>query len=132
MCAPTHVSITYQIEATPEDGPAQHLRHPLNGATPVAKLLEPQTKHIISSGGFTSSSRPELTSKSDHLYNGRQMLQRYESPSFNCSPKLISRVSGFDIHEVFSRGQNPQHWHISDRERKASAASRMGKGCTLT
>ncbi|KIP08810.1 hypothetical protein PHLGIDRAFT_87678 [Phlebiopsis gigantea 11061_1 CR5-6] len=65
-------------------------------ATPVAKLLEPQTKHVIYSDGFTSTSRPESISKSDHLYNGRQMLH-----------------GGFDIHEVFSRGQNPQHWHIS-------------------
>lgn len=23
--------------------------------------------------------------------------------------------SGFDVHEVFSRGQNPQHWHIAKR-----------------
>ena len=26
-----------------------------------------------------------------------------------------SSCSGFDVHEVFSRGQNPQHWHISRR-----------------
>lgn len=24
--------------------------------------------------------------------------------------------SGLDVHEVFSRGQNPQHWHIGKRE----------------
>ena len=28
---------------------------------------------------------------------------------------MLSSCSGFDIHEVFSRGQNPQHWHISRR-----------------
>lgn len=47
--------------------------------TPVAKILEPQTKHVISTGQYTSSSRLEFTSSSDHLYNGRQMLHGYVS-----------------------------------------------------
>ena len=25
------------------------------------------------------------------------------------------RISDFEVHEVFSRGQHPQHWHIAKR-----------------
>lgn len=84
--------------------------------TPVAKILEPQTKHVISTGQYTSSSRLEFTSSSDHLYNGRQMLHGYVSFLLHRhSNSNVIRISGFDIQEVFSRGQNPQHWHISRR-----------------
>ncbi|EKM50434.1 uncharacterized protein PHACADRAFT_213358 [Phanerochaete carnosa HHB-10118-sp] len=67
-------------------------------ATPVTKILEPQSKHIICTGGYTFSSSPSFSSKSEHLFNGRERLH-----------------SEFDIQEVFSRSQNPQHWHISKR-----------------
>lgn len=67
-------------------------------AVPVTKILEPQSSHIICTGGYTFSSSSEFTSKSEHLFNGRERLQ-----------------SQFDIQEVFSRSQNPQHWHIAKR-----------------
>ncbi|GJE91164.1 hypothetical protein PsYK624_073130 [Phanerochaete sordida] len=66
--------------------------------TPVTKILEPQSKHIIYTGGYTFSSPSGFSSKSEHLFNGREELQ-----------------SEFDVQEVFSRSQNPQHWHISKR-----------------
>lgn len=67
--------------------------------TPVAKILEPQTKHVISTGQYTSSSHLEFTSSSDHLYNGRQMLHgyvsvlphRYSNPNAIGSAVLIFR-----------------------------------------
>ncbi|KAJ3557338.1 hypothetical protein NM688_g1524 [Phlebia brevispora] len=62
----------------------------------VTSILEKRTEHIISSGLFTSSSQPPLKSKSEHLFRGQELLH-----------------SDLDISEVFSRGQHPQHWHIS-------------------
>ncbi|KAI0077703.1 hypothetical protein K474DRAFT_1661283 [Panus rudis PR-1116 ss-1] len=63
----------------------------------VAKLLEPKDKWIISHGPYTTSS-PNFATRSSHLFNGQQLLH-----------------SDLDVLEVFSRGQNPQHWHISKR-----------------
>ncbi|TBU44016.1 hypothetical protein BD309DRAFT_893366 [Dichomitus squalens] len=61
-------------------------------------ILQPKDKHIVSMGEYTSPSCSGLISRSEHLYNGQELLR-----------------SGLDIHEVFSRGQNPQHWHIGKR-----------------
>lgn len=34
--------------------------------------------------------------------------------SYACNVLIYcSFISGFDVHEIFSRGQNPQHWHIA-------------------
>jgi hypothetical protein len=43
----------------------------------AAKILQPQDKHIISAGNFTVSS-PGFESKSEHLYNAQEVLERYE------------------------------------------------------
>lgn len=65
----------------------------------VTKILEPQDKYVISTArGYTSMSQQGMTSKSEHLFNGQHTLH-----------------SDFDVVEVFSRGQNPQHWHLSRR-----------------
>ncbi|KAH6915963.1 hypothetical protein BKA70DRAFT_1254338 [Coprinopsis sp. MPI-PUGE-AT-0042] len=63
----------------------------------VAKILQPSDRFAISTGQYSVSS-PGFSSNSSHLYNARQLLKR--DPA---------------IFEVFSRGQNPQHWHISKR-----------------
>ncbi|RPD64248.1 hypothetical protein L226DRAFT_611828 [Lentinus tigrinus ALCF2SS1-7] len=64
----------------------------------AAKILQPQDRYIISKNEYTSSSAAGFPSRSEHLYNGQHLLR-----------------SGLDILEVFSRGQNPQHWHIGKR-----------------
>ncbi|KAI0923963.1 hypothetical protein AcW1_006762 [Taiwanofungus camphoratus] len=64
----------------------------------ATKILQPQDKHIISTGGYTIASDSGFTSRSEHLFYGQQLLQ-----------------SDLDVLEVFSRGQNPQHWHVAQR-----------------
>ncbi|KAL6298987.1 hypothetical protein BKA93DRAFT_808924 [Sparassis latifolia] len=64
----------------------------------AAKILQPEDRHVISAGGFTRSPSAGLSSETEQLFNGQQMLH-----------------SDLDVLEVFSRGQNPQHWHISKR-----------------
>ena len=85
--------------------------------TPVTRILEPQNRHIICTGGYTSSSQSGFSSKSEHLFDGRAQLHK-------CVLTLVAPRtplnfmfprSEFDVQEVFSRGQNPQHWHISKR-----------------
>ncbi|KAI0788770.1 hypothetical protein C8Q75DRAFT_767861 [Abortiporus biennis] len=73
-----------------------------NSIPTVTKILEPQDLYIISKGPYTTSSKDVhgggFKSKSEHLFYGQQILE-----------------SDMDVLEVFSRGQNPQHWHISRR-----------------
>ncbi|KAG1741148.1 hypothetical protein EDB19DRAFT_1706614 [Suillus lakei] len=64
----------------------------------ATKILQPKDNHLIGYGHFTAAS-PEFVAKSDHLYNGKQLLEQ---------EPLIT--------EVFSRGQQPQHWHVSKRD----------------
>ncbi|RDB15779.1 Vacuolar fusion protein CCZ1 [Hypsizygus marmoreus] len=63
----------------------------------ASKILQPTDSHIISSNQYTVSS-PGFSSKSSHLF-AAQELQALDP----------------DISEVFSRGLNPQHWHIARR-----------------
>ncbi|TFK39855.1 hypothetical protein BDQ12DRAFT_681350 [Crucibulum laeve] len=70
----------------------------LTESLPTAnRILQHVDSHIISAGEFTESS-PGFISKSSHLYNAKA-LQEMDP----------------DISEVYSRGQNPQHWHIAKR-----------------
>ncbi|KAJ8586900.1 hypothetical protein M405DRAFT_771033, partial [Rhizopogon salebrosus TDB-379] len=64
----------------------------------ATKILQPKDNHVISFGHFTTAS-PDFVAKSDHLYNGKQLLEQ--------EPHIT---------EVFSRGQHPQHWHVSKRD----------------
>jgi len=63
----------------------------------ATKILQPKDRHMISSDHFTDSS-PGFAPKSEQFYNGKQLLDKDS-----------------DISEVFSRGQNPQHWHVARR-----------------
>ncbi|KAG6850561.1 hypothetical protein H0H93_011760 [Arthromyces matolae] len=63
----------------------------------VSKVLQPTDIHVMSAGRFTITS-PNFSSKSSYLYD-TQALQARDP----------------DISEVFSRGLNPQHWHIARR-----------------
>ncbi|KAH9940920.1 uncharacterized protein BXZ73DRAFT_88593 [Epithele typhae] len=64
----------------------------------AAKILQPKDKCIVATGDFSMTGTAPFMSRSEHLYNGQELLQ-----------------SGLDISEVFSRGQNPQHWYIGRR-----------------
>ncbi|KAG2145131.1 hypothetical protein DEU56DRAFT_732147 [Suillus clintonianus] len=64
----------------------------------ATKILQPKDNHLISFGDFTAAS-PDFFAKSDYLYNGKQLLEQ--------EPHIT---------EVFSRGQHPQHWHVSKRD----------------
>ncbi|KAJ8495807.1 hypothetical protein ONZ45_g12690 [Pleurotus djamor] len=63
----------------------------------ATKILQPKDVHILSSRGFTLSSAG-FASKSDHLFTAQSLIE-----------------SSLDVSEVFSRGQNPQHWHVGRR-----------------
>ncbi|KDR80671.1 hypothetical protein GALMADRAFT_91189 [Galerina marginata CBS 339.88] len=63
----------------------------------ATKILQTQDRYLISTGQYTHSS-PGFSSTSSHLFNAKAIL--------DIDPKIT---------EVFSRGQNPQHWHIAKR-----------------
>ncbi|KAI0047223.1 hypothetical protein FA95DRAFT_1559283 [Auriscalpium vulgare] len=68
----------------------------------ATKILQPKDKHIIITENGTTLASPGFTSRSEHLYNGEQL------------------ITEMDALEVFSRTQGPQHWHIARRERACS------------
>ncbi|KAJ6620615.1 hypothetical protein B0H10DRAFT_2163467 [Mycena sp. CBHHK59/15] len=65
----------------------------------ATKILQQKDRYAVASSHFTICS-VDFESRSDHLYNAQEMLH----------------ASDPDISEVFSRGQNPQHWHIAQRD----------------
>ncbi|KAI0065547.1 hypothetical protein BV25DRAFT_1880490 [Artomyces pyxidatus] len=78
-----------------EDQASRSSELPLYSAT---KILQPKDKYIFTTGRGLTASSPEFVSRSEHLYNGQQL------------------ISSTDALEVFSRTQGPQHWHIARRE----------------
>ncbi|KAG2121183.1 hypothetical protein BD769DRAFT_1479744 [Suillus cothurnatus] len=64
----------------------------------ATKILQPKDNYLISFDHFTTAS-PDFVAKSDNLYNGKQLLEQE-----------------LHINEVFSRGQQPQHWHVLKRD----------------
>ncbi|KAI1793552.1 hypothetical protein LXA43DRAFT_1001272 [Ganoderma leucocontextum] len=84
-----------------------------DSAIPSAvKILQPKDRHIVLKDEYTYSSSPGFVSRAEHLHNGQEFL----------------RSSGLDVHEVFSRGQNPQHWHIGKRGLGTTADGRQLDG----
>lgn len=75
----------------------------------AAKILQPLDRYIISKDGLCHSN-PLFSSRSPRIYETRNIL--------NNDP---------EVHEVFSRGQNPQHWHIAKRGLSA-ATGRQSEG----
>jgi len=63
----------------------------------AAKILQPLDRHIVAREGLTLSD-PLFSSRSYHLYETQAILSRDSQ-----------------INEVYSRGQNPQHWHVARR-----------------
>lgn len=66
-----------------------------DSSTPVAKLLQQKDRYIMAMPHFTVTESDKFASKSQHLYNAQELLE-----------------NDLDVKEVFSRGQNPQHWHV--------------------
>ncbi|KAH7870432.1 uncharacterized protein C8R40DRAFT_1126606 [Lentinula edodes] len=65
----------------------------------LTKILQPKDRHIFASGRAPFSVQDDsekFTSNSIHLFSAQALLQGQH-----------------DVQEVFSRGQNPQHWHIA-------------------
>jgi hypothetical protein len=60
------------LELRPRYSVHDSLQDPLPSAT---KILEPGDRYIISKGGLTVSS-PGFVSKSEHLYNAQQLIER--------------------------------------------------------
>ncbi|TCD71860.1 hypothetical protein EIP91_003203 [Steccherinum ochraceum] len=78
----------------------------------LSKILEPKDKHIISTGHYTlSPPQNGFTSRSEHFFNGQQILR-----------------GDLDAQEVFSRGQNPQHWYISKKGLGSNEAGEAVEG----
>ncbi|PFH51823.1 hypothetical protein AMATHDRAFT_46799 [Amanita thiersii Skay4041] len=63
----------------------------------AAKILQPLDRHVVVREGLTLSD-PVFSSQSSHLYDAKTLLD-----------------FDYEIAEVFSRGQNPQHWHVGRR-----------------
>ncbi|KAF8347839.1 hypothetical protein F5887DRAFT_954381 [Amanita rubescens] len=63
----------------------------------AAKILQPLDQHVAAKDGLTISN-PLFSSRSLQLYETKAVLDHNRETS-----------------EVFSRGQNPQHWHIAKR-----------------
>ncbi|KAJ7763534.1 hypothetical protein DFH07DRAFT_812389 [Mycena maculata] len=83
------------IDDTMDD---EALQSTVDALPSAVKILQPKDRYALSSSQFTIASA-DFESRSGHLYNARQLL----------------RSSDPDISEVFSRGQNPQHWHVARR-----------------
>ncbi|KAI0372716.1 hypothetical protein BV20DRAFT_990959 [Pilatotrama ljubarskyi] len=77
----------------------------------ATKILQPKDKYIVVTDEYTTTPPAGFTSRSEHLYNGQQLLR-----------------SDHDVLEVFSRGQNPQHWHIGKRGLGTAADGRVVDG----
>ncbi|SJL03852.1 uncharacterized protein ARMOST_07209 [Armillaria ostoyae] len=63
----------------------------------ATKILQPKDQHLISRAQFTMSN-DKFAAKSEQFYIAQRLLE-----------------SDPDVQEVFSRGVNPQHWHIAQR-----------------
>ncbi|KAG7439785.1 uncharacterized protein BT62DRAFT_912493 [Guyanagaster necrorhizus] len=63
----------------------------------ATKILQPKDRHLVSRAKFTLSN-DKFAAKSEQFYIAQHLLE-----------------SDLDVREVFSRGVNPQHWHIVQR-----------------
>ncbi|CDO75837.1 hypothetical protein BN946_scf184951.g35 [Trametes cinnabarina] len=77
----------------------------------ATKILQPKDRYIVAVDEYTTSSTLGFDSRSEHLYNAQQLLH-----------------GDYDVTEVFSRGQNPQHWYIGKRGVGTTADGRAVDG----
>ncbi|KAF8637582.1 hypothetical protein AX17_002651 [Amanita inopinata Kibby_2008] len=64
----------------------------------AAKILQPLDRHVVATAGLTLSD-PLFVSQASYLYEAETLFDL-----------------DHEIKEVFSRGQNPQYWHIAKRD----------------
>ncbi|THH21504.1 hypothetical protein EW146_g64 [Bondarzewia mesenterica] len=80
------------------------------GETPLpstSKILQQRDQYILDTGHGTTVSSPDFASRSEHLYQGQELIG---------SPEVL---------EVFSRTQGAQHWHIARREAESETMQFM-------
>lgn len=94
VAAEEAIKLFEDLESAIYDAGLKSLSESLPSAT---KILQTQDRYLISARQYMHSS-PGFTSTSSHLFNAKAILDRDS-----------------EITEVFSRGQNPQHWHIGKR-----------------
>jgi hypothetical protein len=86
---------------------------------------------LINTGHYTLTS-PGFTSNTGHLFNAKDILDAFVDFSFflfSLSTNIHCIDSDPGIHEVFSRGLNPQHWHIAKRGLGGSNSALGFTGC---
>ncbi|KAF9530489.1 hypothetical protein CPB83DRAFT_851016 [Crepidotus variabilis] len=88
------VSLLSEIESVAREQSLKSISESLPSAN---KILQPQDRYLMSTSQYTLGS-PNFSSKSGHLFSAKAILDT--DPG---------------ISEVFSRGQNPQHWHVARR-----------------
>lgn len=86
---------------------------PLTSAT---KILQTPDRYLMSAACYTHGS-PGFSSTSSNLFNAKAILDVCVTKSIYDSKHILKADVTRDpeITEVFSRGQNPQHWHIAKR-----------------
>ncbi|KAI0629146.1 hypothetical protein C8Q77DRAFT_1142379 [Trametes polyzona] len=89
------VALIESMRQVIEEEKAKDRDKPIPSAT---KILQPKDTFVIAREEYTMMSSAGFTSRSEHLYNAQKLLR-----------------SDHGVLEVFSRGQNPQHWHIGKR-----------------
>ncbi|KAI5895317.1 uncharacterized protein SCHCODRAFT_02665679 [Schizophyllum commune H4-8] len=115
---------------------AEELGGSLESLPSTSRILQPKDQHIISTENFSIASSG-FSSRSEHLYNIQQLLDGYVvilrlfptlflsfvaliptfvSYTFSSRTYVLTLLpSDPEIREVFSRGQNPQYWHVGRR-----------------
>ncbi|OJT02904.1 hypothetical protein TRAPUB_6574 [Trametes pubescens] len=95
----------------------------------ATKILQPKDKYVIASDEYTTTSSAGFNSRSEHLYDGQELLRRSVCVlAYNTSNLTRKLSSDHDVLEVFSRGQNPQHWYIGKRGLGTAADGRAVEG----
>ena len=93
----------------------------------ATNILQPQSAHVLAVNGYTVSSGHPLAKDPEHLYHAKQMFQLCVHAVYaDClHSDFISR--DHDVCEVFSRGQNPQHWYVAKRRVEISEQFDQGQ-----
>ena len=98
---------------------------PMPSAT---NILQPQSAHVLAVNGYTVSSGHPLAKDPEHLYHAKQMFQLCVHAVYADCLHSDFTSRDHDVCEVFSRGQNPQHWHIAKRGLGSSSPTDAGGG----
>lgn len=82
----------------------------------AAKILQPLDQHVVAKEGLIISNQG-FSSRSSQLYEARTILNLFVLSSIFFFLAIVNllRNSDRETNEVFSRGQNPQHWHVAKR-----------------